>query len=114
MIAHAQSVGHNCQGRIYRSTRTEHAAINHIQIIDFMRLTIAIERARPGVVAEPDRAVLMRDPGEWDALTEEKIAREQTFVALMSVHLALGLLLHERSELFNQSLVSFLVVRLVL
>ena len=60
-----------------------------------MRFAVAIERARLRVVSEPDGAVLVRHASERDALAEIQIAREQTFVALVAMDRALGLLLHK-------------------
>ena len=79
-----------------------------------MRLAVAIERARSRIVAKPDGAVLVRHPGERNALTEKEIAREQTFMALVSVHRTGALLVEEFFEFLDQAFVSFFIVRLVL
>ena len=79
-----------------------------------MRFTVAIKRAGLGIVAETDRAVLMRDTGERDALAEEQVSGEKALVAFVPVDRALRLLLHQALKLFDQAFVSFFVVRLVL
>ena len=51
-----------------------------------MRFAVAIQRAGFRIVSETDRAVLVRDAGERNALAEIEIAREKTFVALVPVN----------------------------
>ena len=94
VIADAQRVGDDGEPGIDRATRAKEACIHHVEIIQLVRFAVAIERARLRVVAETDRAILVRDAGERDALAEIQIAREEALVAFVAVHGTLGLLLH--------------------
>src|SRR5206468_4477073 len=96
------------------AARTEETCIDNIEIVELMRFAIAIERARLRIVAEADRAVLVRYSGKRDALAEEQVSGEKALVALVPVDRALRLLLHQALKLFDQAFVSFFVVRLVL
>jgi hypothetical protein len=95
VVANAQRIGDDGESWIYGAAGAEEARINNIKIVEFMRFAVSIERARFWIVAEADGAVLMRDPGERDALTEEQIPGKETFMAIVSMHRAFGLLLHE-------------------
>ena len=94
VIADAQCVGYNGEPGIDRATRAKEARIYHVEIIQLVRLAVAIERARLRVVAEPDGAVLVRHTSERDALAEIQIAREEALMAFVAVHGTLCLLLH--------------------
>ena len=71
VIAHPQRVRDDGQSWIDRTAGTKEACIDNVEIIQLVRFAVAIERARLWIVAEADRAVLMRDAGERDALAEE-------------------------------------------
>jgi hypothetical protein len=94
VIADAQRVGYDGEPGIDRATRTKEACIDNVEIIQFVRFAVAIERARLRIVSEPDGAVLVRHASERDALAEIQIAREEALVAFVAVHGTLGLLLH--------------------
>ncbi len=95
MITDAERVGDDGKRGVHRAARTEETCIDNIEVVELVRLAIAIERTRFRIVAESDGAVLMRNSGERNALAEKQIPCEQAFVALMSVNRAFGLLLHE-------------------
>src|SRR5271166_4998759 len=59
VIAHAQRISHDCERRIYGRARREEAAIDHIQVVEVVRLTIHIQRRGLGIVPEADGAVLV-------------------------------------------------------
>ena len=94
VIADAQRVGYDGEPGIDRATRTKEACIDNVEIIQFVRFAVAIERARLRIIAEADRPVLVRHASERDALAEIQIAREKALVAFVAVHGTLGLLLH--------------------
>src|SRR5437763_12054046 len=89
-------------------------SIDNIKIVELMRFAVAIERACLWIISKTNRAVLVRNSGERNALSKIQIPREQTFVALVPVNGAFRLLLHKRFEFLDQPFVSFFVVRLVL
>src|SRR6266496_2601102 len=107
VIADAQRVGYDGEPGIDRATRTKEACIDNVEIIQLVRLAIAIERARLRIVSEPDGAVLVRKSGKRNKLQEEQITREKTLVAFVAVDGAFGLLLHQCFQLFYQALMSF-------
>ena len=94
VIADAQRVGHDRQRRVHGAARREEAAIDDVEVVHVVRLASRVERRRLRVAPEADRAVLVRDAGQRDALADEQAAREQALVALVTVHRADGLLLH--------------------
>ena len=60
VVAHAQRVGHDRQRRVHRAARREEAAVDDVEVVEIVGLAVGIERRRLRVVAEADRAVLMR------------------------------------------------------
>src|SRR5438128_9043523 len=82
MIGHAKSVGHNGQCRIYCCAGRKEAAVHNVKIVHIMRLAVHIERGGFWIVAKADRAVLVSDSSQRNAVAEEKIASEETFVAI--------------------------------
>src|SRR5262245_35047890 len=66
MIANANGVRHRGQSRIHRADAREEAGVDHIQIIQLMRLAISVEHRRPGVFAETDRPRLVRHASHID------------------------------------------------
>ena len=44
VIAHAQRVGHDRQRRIHRAARREEAAVHDVEVVDFVRPAVDIER----------------------------------------------------------------------
>jgi hypothetical protein len=59
-----------------------------------VRLTVDVESRRFGIDPKADGAVLMRDPGQRDALADEQMPREQPDMACMPVDWTLRLLRH--------------------
>lgn len=113
MIADAQGIRHNRQRRIDRPARREETPIDHVQVIDLVRFTIPVQRGRFWIGPEPDRAVLVSDARQGNALSNEEIAREQPLLALVPVDRALRLPLHHLFQLRGQTEVTFAVVGLV-
>src|SRR5690242_18403010 len=95
MITDTQGVGHDRQRRIDGGARWEKAAVDDIEIFDFVRFTIHVESGRLGIVTEANRAVLVRDTCERNAVAEKQVPREEPFVAVVAVNAAFGLLFHE-------------------
>src|SRR5205823_11891692 len=61
MIADAQGVRHDRQGGIDRRTGHKEAAVNDVEVIQIVRLAVHVQHGSRRVVAEADRAALMRD-----------------------------------------------------
>jgi 4-hydroxy-2-oxoheptanedioate aldolase len=59
VVADAQRVGNDGQGRVDRRARRKKTGVDDIQIVDLVRAAIEVERRRCRVAAEADRAVLM-------------------------------------------------------
>src|ERR1051326_3670273 len=95
MIADTQGVGHDRQRRIHRAARREEAAVDDVEVVDLVRLAVDVERRRLRVASEANRAVLVRHARQGNALAEKEIAPEQTLMALVAVHTALALPLHQ-------------------
>src|SRR5215471_12009580 len=109
VVANAKRVGDDRQRGIHGGARREKAAIDDIEIVDFVRPAVHVECRCLGIVSEANRAVLVRYPCERNTVTEEEVPREQAFVAVLAVHAAFGLLLHELFEFRGQAAVRFLV-----
>ena len=77
MIPDSQSVGHDRERGIHRAAGAEKAAIDNVEVVEFVRFAVTIERAGFRIVAKADRAVLMGDSGKRNTLAEEQITREQ-------------------------------------
>ncbi len=71
MLADSKRVRHDRQRRIDRAAGDEEAAVDDIEIVQVMRLTVGVERAGFGIVAEAHGADLMRHAGEWNALADK-------------------------------------------
>jgi len=110
-IADAKRVRHDRERGIHRAARGEEAPVHHVQIVHLVRPAGPVERRTAGVVAEADGPVLVGHPREWNALADEQVAGEQALMALMAVHRAGTLLIHQLLELPDEPLVAFLVVR---
>src|SRR5262249_14431761 len=113
VIADAKRIGHDGERGVDRPTRREEAGVHHVEVVQLVRLAVHVECGRRGIVAEPDRAVLVRHAGERDALAQVEAPREQAFMTFMAMHAASGLLLHELFQLLDEASMSFLVVRAV-
>ena len=79
-----------------------------------MRLAIRVQGRRLGITPESNRAVLVCHTGKRNSITDEQIPCEKSFVTLVAVNAAFGLLLHELFELGKQTAVRLFVVRGVL
>ena len=112
MIADAQSIGHYRERRVHRAAGTEEACVHNVEIVEFVRFAIAIQRAAFRIIAETHGAVLMRNTGEWNPLTQIQIPRKNSLVALVPVDEA-GVADSSRPELFNEAFVSFFVIGFV-
>ena len=79
--AHPQRIRHDRQRRIHRAARDGRSCRRPRRGCR-LRAPCSSRRARRlRIVPEADRAVLMRDAGERNALADEEIAREQALVA---------------------------------
>lgn len=65
MVADAEGVRHDRQGRVDRPAGHEEAAIHHIEIGQIVGLAVCVQHAGLGIVSETDRADLMGDAGKW-------------------------------------------------
>ena len=70
MLSHSQCIGHNGESRIHRAARAEKAAIDDVEIIQFVRFAIGVQRAGSWIVAEANRSDLMRHTCQRNALTD--------------------------------------------
>ena len=76
MFADPQRVRHDRQGGIDRAAGDEEAAVDDVEIVQIMGLTISVQGARLGIVAEAHGADLVRHAGEGNSLADEQITRE--------------------------------------
>ena len=113
VITHPQRIGHDGQGRIHCAAGRKEAGVNDIEIVHVVCLTAGVESRSLGIDPKADGAVLMGHPGQWDALADEQIPREQSDMAFMPVDRTFRLLLHQSLEFGNETSVSLLVVRCV-
>src|SRR5262245_46263456 len=113
MIADAERIGPERQRGIDCSARGKEAGVDDVEVVELVRLAVRVQRGCLRVVPEPNRAVLVRNAGQRDALAEIETPREQAFVALVAVHATLGLLLHQALESVDQPPVPLFVVRAV-
>src|SRR5713101_797944 len=95
MIADAECIGHDGQRGVNSGAGREEAAVHDIKIVDLVRLTIRVQRRRLRITPEPNRTVLVCHACKWNAVTDEQISREQSFVTLVAVNATFGLLMHE-------------------
>src|SRR5215471_8073643 len=95
VVTYAKSVGHDCERWIHSRAGREKAAVDHVKVVDFMRLAVYVQCRCFGVGPEADGPVLMRHAGKRDAIAHIKIAREDALVTFMTVDRARALLLHQ-------------------
>src|SRR5262245_24824285 len=95
VIAHPQGVRHHGEGGVHRAAGREEARVHDVEVVHLVSLAMLVQRRRSRVSAEPDRPVLVGDPGERNALAEVEVPGEEPLVALVAVKGAAGLLLHE-------------------
>src|SRR5689334_22307702 len=70
MPTDTKCICHDRQCGIDRRARTKEAAVDNVQIVDIVCLTVSVEHRCRWVVAEPNRAVLMCDAGERYLLSQ--------------------------------------------
>src|SRR5579885_1786476 len=110
VIADAQGVGHDGQGRVDRTARREETAVDHIQVVHLVRFAVAVERGAIRIIAEPDRPILVRHARQRNPLPYIQAAAEQALVAFVAVNRAGGLLFHELFQFGGETLVAFFIV----
>ena len=71
MVSHPQRVRHDRERRIHRAARAENAAVHNVEIVHVMPFAVNVQRAGLRVVAEANRADLVGDPRQRDALANE-------------------------------------------
>ena len=59
VVAHAQGIGQNGQGRMHGATGREEAGVDDVEVVDLMRCAVHIERRGPGIMTKSDGAVLV-------------------------------------------------------
>ena len=77
MIPNAQRVSHGCQGRIHRADAGEKAGIDHVQVIQFMCLTVLIQGRRLWILPEATGSGLVRYSGNRNEALHVGIAMDQ-------------------------------------
>ena len=112
VVANAQGVSHNGQGRIHGATGREEAGVDDVEVVDIMRFAVHIERRRLWIMGKSDGAVLVRHASQGDALANEQAAGQQAFVAGVPMHGAPGLL-HQMLASGDEALVTLCIVRRV-
>ena len=75
-----------------------------------MGLAVDIKGGCGRIVAEPNRPVLVRHARQRNALAQEQTAGQESLVALVTVHAAPRLLLHQAFELLDEAPMAFLVI----
>jgi len=98
VVAHAQCIGDDGQGRIHRTAGREETAIDDIQIVHIMSLAVGIQSRGLRIVTEANRAILMGNAAERNAFVDKEILREQPLVAGVAVDRAFRLLFHQALE----------------
>src|SRR5215813_1151275 len=71
MVSHPERISHNRERWVYRAARAENAAVHNVEIVHVMRFAVNVQRAGLRVVAEANRADLVGDPCQRDALANE-------------------------------------------
>src|ERR1044072_4499301 len=99
MLADAQRVGDDRERGIDRTARDKKAAVDDVKVIEVVCLAVHVEGAGFGVLAKAHGADLMGYTGKLNSLADEQIAGEESFVAVVAVHFAAALLLHELFQL---------------
>src|SRR5215470_2035021 len=113
MVGYAQGVGDDCQSGVYRSAGREKARVDDVKIVHLVGPAIWVQRRCLWIAPEADGPVLVRDSGQWNAVADEEISREQSLMAIVTVLGALRLLPHQLSQLLAEQFVSLFVVRTI-
>jgi hypothetical protein len=82
VIADPQRVSHDGKRWVDCTARREEAGIHHIEVVDLVRLAVAVEHGGLRVVAEADCSVLVGNAGQRDSLTNVEVSREQAVMTL--------------------------------
>ena len=77
MVAHPQRIGDGGERGIHRADADEEAGVDDIEIVEFVRLAVAVEHRGGGIVAEPAGAGLMRAAGQRNVVVHVEIAADQ-------------------------------------
>src|SRR5215831_6319010 len=77
VVGNAQSVCHDGQRRVDGAAGGKEAAIHDVEVIQVVRATVPVERRGLRIVAKANGAVLMRHPGERNAISHKEVSREQ-------------------------------------
>ena len=80
MFPYAQCVRHDRQRRIDGAAGAEETAVDDVKIIDVVGFAIDVQGTGPRIVAEANRANLMRYPSQRNPLSDVDIASEQAFM----------------------------------
>ena len=110
VVADAQRVGDDSQGRVHRPARGEKAAVDNVKIVDVVRLAIDVQGAAQRVGSEADRAVLMSHTGKRNLLPDKEISVEEALVATGTMNIA-GRLLHYYGKLVLQTFMRLEIIR---
>src|SRR5947209_4444462 len=110
MVTDAHRVGHDGQGGIDRPRRTEAATVHDVEIVEFVRLAIRIKGGGLRVMSESNRAALMCDARQRDALPNEQVSREHALVTISAMNAALALPVHQTLERADQTRVALFVI----
>ena len=105
VVADAEGIGHDRQGRVHGSARREEAAVDDVQIVDFVRLAVDVERGRLRIAAESDGAVLVRHARQRNSVSNKQVAGHEMRVTVD--------VLEEVFELPNEPFMALAVVRRV-
>ncbi len=76
MVAHPNGVRHRSQSRVHRANAREETGVDHIQVIQLMRLAIDVEHRSFGVITEADRPCLVRHTAHINFIFHIEIARD--------------------------------------
>src|SRR5438093_10736402 len=91
MISDAQGVGHDGQRRVHRPGGWEEAGIDHVQVVQVVRLAVCVQHRRLGIVSEAACAILVGHAGQRDPLAYVGIHVQQIFCAVDVLQQALEL-----------------------
>src|ERR1022692_3681901 len=101
MVAHAQRVRHDGQAGVHGCYRHEEACVDHVKIVQIVRLTVHIQRRCLRIETEPNGSCLVRSASDRNVLAQVKRTGHQ--------HIMTGDLAEHGLELCGQALVRFQV-----
>ena len=94
VVSDPERVRHDGESRVHRPAGAEKTAIDKIEIVHIMRFAVHVEGTCPEVLSETNRAYLVCDTRQWNALAYIQVPRKQSLVAFMAMNLARALLPH--------------------